>query len=59
MNTKRVLRLLRAEQLLVKPNPRLMATRTPTRRKPRPTQPNQGSLTSGLNLFLSQRETKS
>ncbi len=41
VNKTRVLRLLRAEQLLVKPTPRLRATRTPTRRKPRPTQPNQ------------------
>ncbi len=41
VNKKRVLRLLRREQLLVPPNRRLRATRTPTRRKPRPTQPNQ------------------
>ncbi len=41
VNKKRVLRLLRTEQLLTPPNPRLRATRTPTRHKPRPTQPNQ------------------
>lgn len=41
VNKKRVLRLLRAEQLLVKPNPRLRAVRTPGRSKPRPTRPNQ------------------
>lgn len=41
VNKKRVLRLLRTEQLLVKPNPRLRATRTPPPSKPRPTRPNQ------------------
>jgi len=41
VNPKRVLRQLRSAQLLVQPNRRLRATRTPTRRKPRPTQLNQ------------------
>ena len=41
VNKKRVLRLLRSEQLLVKPNPRLRATRTPAGSKPRSTEPNQ------------------
>jgi transposase InsO family protein len=41
INKKRVLRLMRAHDLLVKGNPRLKALRTPTRSKPRPTAPNQ------------------
>ncbi len=40
INTKRVLRLMREQGLLVTGNPRVKATRTPTRRKPRPTTPN-------------------
>lgn len=40
INKKRVLRLLRIHELLVKPNTRLTATRTPPRSKPRPTVPN-------------------
>jgi hypothetical protein len=41
VNKKRVLRLMRAHGLLVTGNPRLKATRTPMRSKPRPTAPNQ------------------
>ena len=41
INKKRVLRLMRIHGLLVKPNHRLKATRTPGRSKPRPTVPNQ------------------
>jgi transposase InsO family protein len=41
INKKRVLRLMRAHALLVKPNVRLKATGTPQRSKPRPTVPNQ------------------
>lgn len=41
VNKKRILRLLRQHHLVVKPNLRLKATRTPQRSKPRPTQPNQ------------------
>jgi putative transposase len=41
VNKKRVLRLLRSEALLVKPNLRLKAKRTSTKAKPRPTAPNQ------------------
>ena len=41
INKKRVLRLLREHALLVPPNRRLKACRTPTRSKPRPTAPNQ------------------
>lgn len=41
INKKRVLRLMREHGLIVTGNPRLKATRTPTRRKPRPTTPNQ------------------
>jgi transposase InsO family protein len=41
VNKKRVLRLMRAHRLLVADNPRLRATRTVTRSKPRPTMPNQ------------------
>ena len=41
MNKKRVLRLMRESRLLVQGNPRLKASRTPTRSKPRPTVPNQ------------------
>ncbi len=41
VNKKRILRLMREHGLLVKANPRLRATRTPTRSKPRPTAPNQ------------------
>ena len=41
INKKRVLRLLRQHGLLVKATPRLKATRTPGRSKPRPTVPNQ------------------
>lgn len=41
INKKRVLRLMRIHGLLVTPNHRLKATRTPTRSKPRPTAPNQ------------------
>lgn len=37
INKKRVLRLMRTYGLLVKPNVRLKATRTPSRSKPRPT----------------------
>jgi transposase InsO family protein len=41
VNKKRVLRVLRAYGLLVPPNRRLKACRTPTRSKPRPTRPNE------------------
>jgi transposase InsO family protein len=41
VNKKRVLRLLRQHALLVQPNPRLRASRTPTTSKPRPTRPNE------------------
>lgn len=41
VNKKRILRLMRAQQLLVTPNLRLKAKRTPTGSKPRPTQPNE------------------
>ncbi|MGE3151486.1 MAG: IS3 family transposase [Nitrospiraceae bacterium] len=41
VNKKRVLRLMRTHGLLVMGNPRLKATRTPMRSKPRPTAPNQ------------------
>ncbi len=41
INKKRVLRLMRRYDLLVKPNMKLKATRTPPRRKPRPESPNQ------------------
>ena len=41
VNKKRVLRLLREHDLLVTPNRRLKARRTPTTSKPRPTAPNQ------------------
>ena len=41
VNKKRILRLMREHGLLVRGNPRLKATRTPTRSKPRPPAPNQ------------------
>lgn len=41
VNQKRLVRLMRAHGLLVPGHPRLKATRTPTRSKPRPTAPNQ------------------
>jgi putative transposase len=41
VNKKRVLRLMREHHLLVTPNLKLKAKRTPTRSKPRPTQPNE------------------
>jgi putative transposase len=41
INKKHVLRLMRTQGLLVKPNVRLKATRTPPRSKPRPTAPRQ------------------
>jgi putative transposase len=41
VNKKRILRLMRAHQLLVTPNVRLQAKRTPTGSKPRPPQPNE------------------
>lgn len=41
INKKRVFRLMRDENLLVKPNLRLKAKRTETRSKPRPTKPNE------------------
>jgi putative transposase len=41
VNRKRVLRLMREHQLLVKPNLRLKAKRTPTGGKPKPTRPNE------------------
>jgi putative transposase len=41
VNKKRMLRLMRAHRLLVTPNLRLKAKRTPTRGKPKPTKPNE------------------
>jgi putative transposase len=41
VNKKRILRLLREHHLLVQPNCRLKAKRTPTRSKPKPTRPNE------------------
>jgi putative transposase len=41
INKKRVFRLMRRYELLVKPNRRLRAIRTPQRSKPRPDRPNQ------------------
>jgi transposase InsO family protein len=41
VNKKRILRLMRQQDLLVKPNLRLKAKRTSTKSKPRPTAPNQ------------------
>jgi transposase InsO family protein len=41
VNKKRILRLMREYDLLVKPNTRLKATRTSGRSKPRPTKPNE------------------
>jgi hypothetical protein len=41
MNKKRVLRLIHEHGLLVRSNPRLKATRTPTRSRRRPKAPNQ------------------
>jgi putative transposase len=41
VNKKRVLRLMREHHLLVTPNLRLKATRTPTRNKPKPSRPNE------------------
>lgn len=41
VNKKRILRLMRAHQLLVPPNLRLRAKRTPMRSKPKPTKPNE------------------
>jgi transposase InsO family protein len=41
VNKKRVLRLVREHALLVPPNRKLRATRTPTTSKPKPTAPNQ------------------
>jgi putative transposase len=41
VNKKRILRLMRAHQLLVTPNLRLKAKRTPPSSKPWPTQPNE------------------
>jgi putative transposase len=41
IHKKRVLRLMREHQLLVPPNLRLNARRTPTARKPKPTRPNE------------------
>ena len=41
VNKQRILRLMREQGLVVQGNPRLKATRTPTRSKPRPTAPNQ------------------
>jgi putative transposase len=41
VNKKRVLRLMRAHHLLVQPNLRLKAKRSPTGRKPHPTKPNE------------------
>jgi putative transposase len=41
VNKKRVLRLMREHRLLVPPNLRLKAKRTPTRGKPQPTKPNE------------------
>jgi transposase InsO family protein len=41
VNKKRILRLMREHQLLVTPNWRLRAKRTPMGKKPRPTKPNE------------------
>jgi putative transposase len=41
LNKKRILRLMREHHLLVTPNQRLKAKRTPTRSKPKPTRPNE------------------
>jgi len=41
INKKRVLRLLQKHDLLVKPDTKLKAVRTPTKSKPRPDRPNQ------------------
>jgi len=41
VNKKRILRLMREHDLLVKPNTHLKANRTPGRGKPRPTKPNE------------------
>ena len=41
INKKRVLRLLQKHDLLVKPNTKLKAIRTPTKSKPKPHRPNQ------------------
>lgn len=41
INKKRVFRLMQKHKLLVKPNMRIRATRTPTRSKPKPDRPNQ------------------
>jgi putative transposase len=41
VHKKRVLRVLREHHLLVTPNSKLKAKRTPTRSKPRPTMPHE------------------
>jgi putative transposase len=41
VNKKRILRLMREHHLLVRPNQRLRARRTPTGSKPKPTKPNE------------------
>jgi putative transposase len=41
INKKRVLRLMREHQLLVRSNRQLKAKRTPTRNQPKPTRPNE------------------
>jgi putative transposase len=41
VHKKRILRLMREHHLLVLPNPRLQAKRTPTGRKPTPTRPHE------------------
>jgi putative transposase len=41
VNKKRVLRLMREHYLLVQPNPRLKAVRTPMANKPRPSKPDE------------------
>jgi putative transposase len=41
INKKRILRLIRENHLLVQPNLRLKANRTPSGNKPRPTRPNE------------------
>ena len=41
VNQKRILRLMREHALLVSPNLRLKAQRTPTRSKPKPTRPHE------------------
>ncbi len=41
VNKKRILRVMRENSLLVTPNQRLRAKRTPSRAKPRPTKPNE------------------